>query len=146
MAIRYRKVQNKQTGSKTFGKWYGRAVMMDEVSTKELAEEISHSTTVTYADVLAVLTETAVVMKAHLQNSERVVLDGIGAFKVGMRTSPATSSEKFDANNIVGYRINYAPEVKFHANGVNEKGNRTGFYVKDLLDGVSAKETPKNKV
>lgn len=146
MAIRYRKLQNKREGSKTFGKWYGRAVMLDTISTKELAREISHSTTVTYSDVVAVLTEMGVVMKNHLQNSHRVVLDGIGAFKVGLRTAPAETSGEFTGNNIKGYRINYQPEVRFNATGVNEKGNRTGFYIKDFLEGVVAREVPKNAV
>lgn len=146
MSIRYRKVQNNRQGTKTYGKWYGRAIIMDVISTKALAEEISHATTVTYADVLAVLTETAVFMKSHLQNSQKVVLDGIGSFRVGIRTKPADTSAEFDSTKISGYHIVYSPEKRFNVTGVNEKGNRTGFYVKDLLNGVSAKEAPKNNV
>ena len=146
MAIRYRKVQNKRQGSATFGKWYGKAVIMDVISTKDLAAEISHSTTVTYADVIAVLAETAVAMKNHLQNSQKVVLDGIGSFRVGLATKPAESSADFDSSKVAGYRIVYAPERRFNATGSNENGNRTGFYVKDLLEGVSTKEAPKNAV
>lgn len=94
MSIRYRIVQNKMRGTANFGKWYGRATILDEISTRELADDISHSTTVTYADVLAVLTELSRQMKVHLQNSQRVVLDGIGAFKVGLRTQLVENSKK----------------------------------------------------
>lgn len=146
MAIRYRKVQNKRAASSTFGKWYGRAIIMDVISTKALAEEISHATTVTYADVLAVLTETAVFMKGHLLNSQKVVLDGIGSFRVGISTKPAETSAEFDGSKIAGYHIVYTPEKRFNPTGVNDKGNRTGFYVKNLLNGVTAKEAPKNDV
>jgi predicted histone-like DNA-binding protein len=146
MAIFYRKVQNNRTASSTFGQWYGRAVILDVVSTKELAEEISHATTVTYADVLAVLTETSVFMKKHLQNSQKVVLDGIGSFRVGLKTKPAETSAEFDSSKIAGYHIVYSPERNFNVTGVNDKGNRTGFYVKKLLEGVTAKEAPKNDV
>lgn len=146
MAIRYRKVQNKRKKSSTFGKWYGKAVIMDVVSTKALAEEIAHATTVTYADVLAVLAETAVFMKSHLQNSQKVVLDGIGSFRVGLSTTPADTSADFDSTKIAGYHIVYTPEKHFNATGVNEKGNRIGFFVKDFLKGVTAKEAPKNDV
>lgn len=146
MAIRYRKVQNKHEKSATFGKWYGRAVIMDQISTKELADEISHATTVTYADVLAVLAETAVFMRKHLQDSHKVVLDGIGAFRVGITTKPAATSAEFDSSKISGYHIVYTPERRFTVTGTNDKGNRVGFYVKNLLDGVTAKESPKNAV
>ena len=146
MAISYRKVQNNRVASDTYGKWYGRAVIMDVVSTKTLAQEISHSTTVTYADVCAVLAAMSVAMKGHLLNSQKVVLDGIGSFRVGIRTVPANTSAEFDSNKISGYRIIYSPERHFNATGANEQGNRTGFYLKDLLEGITAKETPKNPV
>lgn len=147
MAVFYRKYQDKRDGSSTFGKWYGRSVMLNVVSTKQLAEEIAHATTVTYADVVAVLAETSQALKQHLQNSHKVVLDGIGSFKVGISSAPANSSSDFGAQNIKGYRINYSPEVHFVGNGqVSEKNHRKGTFVKDLLDGVTAKETPKNAV
>lgn len=147
MAVFYRKYQDKRNGSATFGKWYGHSVMLNVVSTKQLAQEIAHSTTVTYADVVAVLAETAQVMKQHLQSSHKVVLDGVGSFKVGLSTAPAKTSAEFGAQNIKGYRINYAPEVHFVGSGqVSEKNRRKGIFVKDLLDGITAKEAPKNAV
>ncbi|MDD2601979.1 MAG: HU family DNA-binding protein [Prevotella sp.] len=146
MSIRYRKVQDSRTSSKNFGQWYGRAIIMDEVSTKQLAEEISHSTTVTYTDVLAVLSEISASIKSHLQNSEKVVLDGLGSFRVGISTKPAATSAEFDSSKISGFHIIYAPERKFAVTGINTEGKRTGYYVKQLLDGITAKETPKNDV
>lgn len=144
MAIYYRKVQNNQKESIYFGKWYGRAVILNAVTTKQLAEEISHSTTVTYSDVVAVLAEVAVVMKNHLQDSKKVIIDGVGSFKVGLSTKPADTNAEFNSNKISGYHIIYTPEKTFTAKGVNENGNRTGFYVTNMLDGVTAKEAPIN--
>lgn len=146
MAIRYRKVQNKLNNSPTFGKWYARAVVLDTIDTKRLAEEISHSTTVTYADVMAVLWEVSVAMKTHLLNSQRVVLDGIGAFKVGISSKPSDTAADCDGTKITNFRILYKPESTFNATGVNAKGHRTGIYIKNLLEGVTTKETPKNTV
>ena len=130
--------------STTYQKWYGKFVSLGVVSTKDLAKEIAHSTTVTYADVIAVLAEMSECMKRHLQNSERVDLDGIGQFKVGLRTSPANTSAEFTSNNITGYRINYQPEIHFVLSGTST--SRTGHYVKELLDGVTAREAPKNMI
>lgn len=145
MSIRYRIVQNKMRGTANFGKWCGRAVIFDEVSTKELATEISHSTTVTYADVLAVLTELSRQMSVHLQNSQRVVLDGVGAFKVGLRTNLTEKSDSFTLANIKGYHIVYTPESRFVPKGYNAKGHRTGSFVKSLLEGITAKELTDGK-
>ena len=92
MSVRYRKVQEKREGNKNYGKWYGRAVHLNNVSTKELAEEIAHSTTATYADTLAVLNELSVALRRHLLNSDRVEIEGLGAFKVGIRTVAAATS------------------------------------------------------
>jgi|LAHS01.1.fsa_nt_gb predicted histone-like DNA-binding protein len=140
MSIRYRKVQNKNKKSAAYGKWYGKSVILDTIKTKDLAKEISHSTTVTYADVLAVLAEVSEAMKRHLQNSHKVVLDGLGSFKVGVKSIGADSREQFDGRQIIGYRIVYTPERFFNASGTNEEGKPTGVYVKNLLEGVTAKE------
>lgn len=140
MSIRYRKVQNKNKKSAAYGKWYGKAVILDTIKTKDLAQEISHSTTVTYADVLAVLAETTEAMKRHLQNSHKVVLDGLGSFKVGVKSIGADTREHFDGKQIVGYRIVYTPERFFSASGTNEEGKPTGVYVKNLLEGITVKE------
>ena len=146
MSIRFKKQQNKITGSKTFGKWYGRAVSMGRIKMKNLADEISHSTTVTQADIMAVLNELSHYMKAHLQNSETVVLDGIGAFQVGISSAPADKADDFTANNIKKYHILYKPEVTFVANGdVTATGRRSGFYVKTLLNGITAEALEKSK-
>ncbi len=146
MAVIYRKYQNKNSASSTVGNWYGRSLVLNEISTKDLAEEISHSTTVTYADVVAVLAETCEKMKDHLQNSDKVTLDGLGSFRVGLKTVGSETSEEFSANNITGYRILFRPEVTFTATGAGDNGGRTGFYTKTLLAGISAKEAPTYSV
>lgn len=146
MSIRYKKQQNKITGSKTFGKWYGRAVSMGRITMKNLAEEISHSTTVTKADIMAVLAELSHVMKTHLQDSKVVVLDGIGSFKVGLRSAPADKEADFNANHITSFHINYKPESMFVANGeISGSGRRCGSYVTTLLNGVTAEPLEKGK-
>lgn len=95
MSVRYKKVMGKGVGSPVANKWYGRAVSMGRVKTADLAEEISHSTTVTRADIMAVLIELTQVMKKHLQNSMTVELDGLGDFVWALRprslTRPRTS-------------------------------------------------------
>lgn len=147
MSVLYRKYQDKRNGAATFGKWYGKAVMLNNVTTKQLADEIAHSTTATYADTLAVLNELSVALRRHLLNSDRVEIDGIGAFKVGLSTAPANTSADFGAQNIKSFHVNYQPFKRFVGNGqVTEKNRRKGTFVYDLIDGVTAKEAAKNAV
>lgn len=140
MSVRYKKVQNKIKDSKTYGKWYGRSVTLGSVSTEDLAEELSHATTVTRADIMAVLIELAVAMKRHLLNSQAVQLDGIGSFRVGISSTPADKKEDFKANKITNYHIVYTPERTAIAAGVDKNGKTRKVYVKDLLNGVTAAE------
>ena len=54
-----------------------------------------------------------------MRNGDRVVLDGFGSFKVGLKTKPADSVEKFNvAKNIVGTRINFQPETHWKAGDI----------------------------
>ena len=147
MSVRYRKVQEKREGNKNYGKWYGRAVHLNNVTTKELAEEIAHSTTATLSDTLAVLNELSVALRRHLLNSDRVEIEGIGAFKVGIRTVAAATSSDFGAQNVKGYKVLYQPFKRFVGNGqVTDKNRRAGNFVMNLLEGVSVQEAPKNFV
>lgn len=138
-------MQNKIEGSKNFQKWYGKAVVLDSVSTKDLAEEISHATTVTRADILAVLAELTVALKNHLLNSQRVVIDDLGSFRPSIKTSLVDKKEDFGAKNVTGYRILFQPETYFTPTGVNDKGNRIGFRTKSLLVGATVQQLPDEK-
>lgn len=142
MSVFYRKTQNKNKKSATFGQWYGRSVILSAISTKDLAVEIAHSTTVTEADVMAVLTELAVSIKNHLLNSQKVVIDNLGSFRVGLKTTGVADEKDFNASRIKGYRIVYTPETTFTGTGVSEKGFRTGFRTANLLRGITAEELP----
>ena len=146
MSIRFKTYQCKLKDSKANGKWFGRAVSMGTVNTRTLAEEISHSTTVTRSDVAAVLIELFNAMSRHLLNSQTVVLDEIGSFRVAFKSTPAATEKDFTANNIKNYHIVYRPVTTFVPNGkIGNKGHRQGCYVKTLLNGVEAEPFIKSK-
>ena len=131
MAVLYKVVEDTRDGSLTQGQWFGRAVHTNAINTKQIAEEIQENVSVKYSDVSAVLIELINVMNRHLNQSERVVLDGFGSFKIGLKTKGALRKEDFTATkNIVGSRLNFCPEWK-----VNKEGRR----IKAFLDGVTVK-------
>lgn len=142
MAILYRKTQNKIGKTSGYGKWYPKTVLAGTVGTEQLAEEISHSTSLTLADIMGVLIELGVVMRRHMLDSQKVSLYRIGSFRVGIKSVPADNKADCDASRIKGYRIIYSPETTFNATGVSDRGFPTGFYAKDLLAGITAREVP----
>ena len=138
MAIMYRKYQNKNDESKTFGKWYARSVTVGTMTTEQLAEKIEQNCSMKHSDVLAVLKELAVNVKEALGDSKRVVISGLGVFKPVLRTKPAATSTEFNTReNVKSVNISFLPEVKVDSNGLR---------VKQLLAGCSVKELPKNFV
>ncbi|MGI6231642.1 MAG: HU family DNA-binding protein [Prevotella sp.] len=142
MPIYFKKVKNNNQNSPAYGKWYAQGVVLGAVTTNQLAEQISHSTTVTYADTVAVLAELAVVMKNHLQESRRVILDGIGSFKVSISSIGSQTKKDVNANNIKRYRIIFRPMESVYMSGLKEDGTPKKFFVKEFLRGVSASLLP----
>lgn len=146
MSVRYKTQKIRMKSSKAYGKYYGRQVSLGHISTEKLAQEVAHSSSVTKADILSVLAELSHAMKAHLQNSMTVDLDGIGSFRVGFCSTPTDDEKSFTAGNIKRFQIYYAPEAKFVANGkTSSKGRRKGMFVKTLLDAITAEALDKSK-
>ena len=83
----------------------------------------------TKGDVLAVLTEMVSVMQDELQNSNKVHLDGLGTFYIGLRTKGAQSEEDFTANdNIKSFVVNFLAEGR----------KQNGKLVRTFTDGIKA--------
>lgn len=116
MAIKYKLYQDKRKNSLHPGAWYAKAVSFGTVDLDTLSQEIQDNTSAKRADVYAVLTELVNVMGNHLRNGDRVVLNGFGAFKVGLKSLGADTPEKFSpAQHIVGARVNFQPETHWSA-------------------------------
>lgn len=127
MAIQYVVKQAKGTLGK--GQYYGRAVHPTTVDLDTIAQRIQRSCSMTKGDVLAVLTELVTVMTDELQNSNKVKIDGLGLFYIGIRTKGAESEEKFTANdNIKSFICHFLPEAR-------KQGNA---YVRTFCDGIKA--------
>lgn len=116
MAVKYKLYQEKRETSPNYGKWYARALISDVVGLEEISQEIQDNTTAKQADVYAVLKELVNVMGRHLKNGDKVVLDGFGSFKVGLKTTAAITAKDFTpAKNITGARLNFQPETHWTA-------------------------------
>ncbi len=143
--IRYKLYQNKRKDSATQDMWYARAAVTGVTRLKDLADRIQRNCTAKKSDVIAVLTELVEVMTDELQAGHRVVLDGFGYFKVGMKTSPAESAKAFTpSQNVKSLHVLFQPEVKRSADGTRVKTFLTGAQVAeyDGYDAPGKKEEP----
>lgn len=80
-----------------------------------LAADVNNSTTVTYADCMAVLTACRTFIEQALLDGRAVILNGLGRFQIGLKTRcfPAETmqAEGFLASAFIkGAKINFRPE------------------------------------
>lgn len=138
MSVFYKLYQDNRETSNKKGQWYARAAITDTVTTDQLAKIMQRNSTVKISDIKAVLAELAETMQDQLQASRRVKIDGIGAFKLGLTTKPASTAKEFNASkNIAGIHVVFQPETH-----IDKDRKRT----KMLISGASVRELPKNAV
>ena len=123
----YQNKNEKMTGS--FQKWYARPVVTDTKSLTDVALEIQENTTAKEADAYAVLKEMKNVLIKWLKEGYRIKIEGLGSFKLGLRSKGADSVEKFSVTeNIKSTRVIFTPEV--------EVDSATGKRYKPLIRSV----------
>ena len=84
-----------------YGKYYVRAVYDDKfIDTDELAAFIQTQCTVKKSDIKAVLDELGSAMKHFFELGQKIKLDNVGVFKVGITSSPSDSKESCTASNV----------------------------------------------
>ena len=141
MALNF-KIYKSNANNGTKDKFYARASHKDTVSIKELAAVMQDNCTVKHSDIVAVLSELSEVMKQELQRGNRVRIDGLGIFKVNIRSKGAKTAQEFSAaENILGTRINFRPESFVNTNGSHITNMLSGLKVKE--DGTY--ESPRTK-
>ncbi len=93
-----------------------RAVKTGDYDFKSLAEDIQFATTVTKADVVAVLTAAKEFIKTHLLQGQRIVLEEIGALQANLQSKCFAQSvipaESFDPSSYIKkVGIRFRPEA-----------------------------------
>ena len=113
----YKLIQNmNENMEKSYMKWYAFPVVTETVDLDYIAERIQRNSTAKKSDAKAVLTEMVEVMTDCLQNSQRVKIEGLGSFKVGLSSRGADTPDNFNVNeNVKGVRIIFQPETKTDA-------------------------------
>ncbi len=112
MSQKVQKYRNTNELSKMFGKYYVRAVYDKRfITTDQLADFIQTQCTVKRSDCIAVLDELGSAFKHYLELGQKIKLNGIGIFKVGITSTASDTEEGCTAANVKKSRVLFAPET-----------------------------------
>ena len=139
----YKKVQMKVNG-----KWYPKSVLVGSaITTEQVAKRVAAESTVSPADVRAVLTALGGVMGDYMAQGRSVELDGIGSFYFTAATNNngVATEKEVTAALINGVRVRFIPETRFKGGGTRATGGSRRA-VRSLTDGDIEWEEWKGKV
>ena len=117
----------KKTKMKINGKWYPKAVLVGSpVTTEQVAKRLAVESTVSPADVRAVLTALGGVMGDYMSQGRSVKLDGVGSFYFTAVTNKngVATEEEVTANQISGVRVRFIPETRYRGAGKGRVSTR----------------------
>lgn len=112
MAVNYSLVKQavKVGDSKSTKKFYARAQVAGTTSLKQISNMVSSQTTVSRADVYAVLISTVTNLIEELKRGNQVELGELGKFRVQIKSEGAEKADNFSSsNNITGVNIQFVP-------------------------------------
>lgn len=101
----------KKQFAKDRGVWYPHAVVVGKpIELKTVARRLAQISTVSYADVVAVLAEMPGVLADYMAQGKSVRLDGLGTFRYTLDTEGVADEADFDAQRqIKAVRVSFVP-------------------------------------
>lgn len=113
MAIKYRVAQRAEAGVKGGGtpRYYAVASKRELAGFNELAKIIESQSTVSAADVIAVLYNLAYVIPSLIKEGRSVKLDGVGIISGTLVSEGKESPEEVSAGSIKGVKLHFLPDV-----------------------------------
>ena len=124
----------KKMKMKVNGKWYPKSVLVGSaVTTEQVATRVAAESTVSPADVRAVLTALGGVMGDYMAQGRSVKLDGIGSFyfTATAEKNGVANEKDVTANLINGVRVRFLPETRYRKGGTRAGGR---YAVRGLSD------------
>ena len=100
------------------GVWFPQAVVVgNPIETKKIAQRLAQISTVSYADVVAVLAELPGVMADYMAQGKSVRLEGFGTFRYALDTEGVENREDFDfQQQVKAVRVRFVPTKEGGAN------------------------------
>ncbi len=125
----------KRIKMKINGLWYPKSVLVGTpVTTKQVAERLARESTVSLADVYAVLLSLGSVLGDYMSQGRSVTLDGIGSFyfTATANKNGVAKEEDVSAKQINGVRVRFIPETSYKQNGSTPAGRRATRNLTDV--------------
>jgi predicted histone-like DNA-binding protein len=111
MAQKLQVYKDTHRDSATYGKYYVRPVYDDDfITTDLLADYIQTQASVKRSDCKAVLDELGNAFKHFFEMGQKIKLDNIGIFKVGVVSAPSDTLEGCSAANVKSCHVLFTPE------------------------------------
>ena len=108
-----KKYQSTNQKSTTFGKWYGRIVHTETLSTEQFINHIcSHGSPFDRATITGVLVAACDCLVELVLDSKKVRLGDWGTFYLSAETEPGDSAEEFTDDNVKKVHLRFLPNLK----------------------------------
>ena len=108
-----RMYQNMVNNEKTQGKFYGRVVHTETMSTDEFARHISeHGSPFTRSVIIGVLAAACDCLVELVKDSKKVRLGDLGTFYLSAESTGADSAEDYSADNVKKVHLRFLPNLK----------------------------------
>ena len=108
-----KKYQITNQKSTTFGKWYGRIVHTETLSTEQFINHIcSHGSPFDRATITGVLVAACDCLVEQVLDSKKVRLGDLGTFYLSAETEPGDSAEEFTDDNVKKVHLRFLPNLK----------------------------------
>ena len=128
MSVFYRKYQNQNQNSKSYGKWFGRAVTLGKtVELADLAKHMAeHNTPYSKGAITGVLTDMVNCIRELVLEGKAVKLPNLAIFSAGVQSSAAETSEDFSTTkNIKSVYLRARATGEFTRQELTKAGNVT---------------------
>lgn len=113
MSIKIKSVARKNPQDLTAPpKYYAQAVNQGEISLNQLSVLIAQMSTVSKADVYAVLIALTDVVPVQLEEGKIVRLGEMGSFSIGLNSYPSELEEKVSAASVKKLNLRFRPSIE----------------------------------
>ena len=132
--LMYRKYQNHNDKLSSNGKYYGRILHVDTLSTADICKHMAKHGTIFTSDVVKGVVEKFVCcFEELLLEGHKVKLDGLGTFYLSARSKGEEKEEDFTAENFESLRVRFLPDQSKQSEYTSMVMRRKANFV--LIDG-----------
>ena len=133
--VNYVKVKRDiHTGNNPGERYLARLVRNQDIDLDSIAESISNSTTISYADVIATLKALEIEISKAILNGSAVKLNYLGSFIPQMNAKSQLDIDTCDASSITRYSCRFFPSTKFKHNLKQAKFSEKNMEIKGLVE------------